>query len=233
MITQKITPYLWVEKDAKVVADYYLSIFKDGKLKDCRKFDSDESGNNAGIETALIEITGMEFSILAAGPLFKFNEAVSFVINTKDQAETDYYWEALTKNGGEEGSCGWCKDKYGLSWQVVPTEYFELIHSDDPIVREKAMKNTDRKNNFKDKSEIHNSMLQFFYKSENGENEITSSYHSHALSEYISSTDICTLLLYREFVEWKQHLVISEKEVSIFNLEQETLVTMKRIVGIK
>ena len=142
MIPQKITPYLWVEKDAKAVADYYLSIFKDGKLKDFRKFNSDESGNDAGIETAVIEIAGIVFSILAAGPLFKFNESVSFVINTKDQAETDYYWEALTANGGEEGSCGWCKDKYGLSWQVVPTEYFELIHSDDPKVREKAMKNT-------------------------------------------------------------------------------------------
>lgn len=139
---QKITACLWVEKDAKAVADYYLSIFKDGKLKDFHKFDSDESGNDAGLETAVIEIAGIEFSILAAGPLFKFNESVSFVINTKDQAETDYYWEALTANGGEEGSCGWCKDKYGLSWQVVPTEYFELIHSDDPKVREKAMKNT-------------------------------------------------------------------------------------------
>src|SRR5688572_10557556 len=77
MITQKIIPYLWVEKDAKAVADYYLSIFKDGKLKDFRKFNSDESGSDAGIETAVIEIAGMEFSILAAGPLFKFNEAVS------------------------------------------------------------------------------------------------------------------------------------------------------------
>ena len=142
MKPQKITPYLWVEKDAKAVAEYYLSIFKDGKLLDYRTFNSDESGNDVGIETAVIEIEGMEFSILAAGPLFKFNEAVSFVINTKDQAETDYYWEALTANGGEEGSCGWCKDKYGLSWQVIPTEYFDLIHSDDPKVREKAMKNT-------------------------------------------------------------------------------------------
>lgn len=139
---QKITPCLWVEKDAKAVANYYLSIFKDGKLKDFRRFDPNESGNDAGLETAVIEIAGIEFSILAAGPLFKFNEAVSFVINTKDQAETDYFWEALTSNGGEEGSCGWCKDKYGLSWQVVPTEYFELIHSNDPMVREKAMKNT-------------------------------------------------------------------------------------------
>lgn len=142
MVTQKITPYLWVEKDAKAVADYYLSIFKDGKLKDFRRFDSSETGNDAGIETAVIEIAGMEFSILAAGPLFKFNEAVSFVINTKDQAETDYYWDALTKDGGEEGSCGWCKDKYGLSWQVVPVEYFDLIHSDDQAVRGKAMRNT-------------------------------------------------------------------------------------------
>ncbi|MDX2068705.1 MAG: VOC family protein [Haliscomenobacter sp.] len=142
---QKITPYLWVEKDAKAVADYYLSIFKDGKLKDYRKFENPPNEFNpepSSFETAVIEIAGMEFSILAAGPLFKFNEAVSFVINTKDQAETDYYWNALTANGGEEGSCGWCKDKYGLSWQVVPTEYFELIHSDDPKVREKAMKNT-------------------------------------------------------------------------------------------
>lgn len=142
VVSQKITPYLWVEKDARAVADYYLSVFKDGKLKDFRKFDSSESGSEAGIETAVIEIAGMEFSILAAGPLFKFNEAVSFVINTKDQAETDYYWEALTKDGGEEGSCGWCKDKYGLSWQVIPTEYYALIHSEDPKVREKAMKNT-------------------------------------------------------------------------------------------
>src|ERR1044071_8165055 len=136
MITQKITPYLWVEKDAKAVADYYLSIFKDGKLKDFRKFDSDESGNDAGIETAVIEIAGMEFSILAACPLFKFNEAVSFVINTKDQAETDYYWDALTKNGGEEGSCGWCKDKYGLSWQVVPTQKFLFIKKKQLHIKE-------------------------------------------------------------------------------------------------
>lgn len=142
MTTQKITPCLWVEKDAKAVAEYYLSIFKTGKLKDFRQFNSDESGNEAGLETAVLEIEGMEFSILAAGPLFKFNEAVSFVINTKDQAETDYYWDALTKNGGEEGSCGWCKDRYGLSWQVVPTEYFDLIHSTDPKVRDKAMRNT-------------------------------------------------------------------------------------------
>lgn len=143
---QKITPCLWVDKDAKAVIDYYLSIFKDGKMKEYRQYknppEAIEQGGPDSFETAVMEIGEMEFSILAAGPYFKFNESVSFVINCKDQAEVDYYWDALTTNGGEEGPCGWCKDKYGLSWQVVPVEYFDLINSEDPIVRDKAMKNT-------------------------------------------------------------------------------------------
>lgn len=145
-IAQKITPCLWVEQDAKAVVDYYLSIFKDGTLKEYHRYENPpevkEMGGQDSFETAVMEIAGMEFSILAAGPFFKFNESISFVINCKDQAEVDYYWEALTANGGEESSCGWCKDKYGVSWQVVPVEYFDLINSDDPAVREKAMKNT-------------------------------------------------------------------------------------------
>ena len=139
-IMQKITPCLWVEtKDAKAVVDYYLSIFKEGKLKELRKYKNPPEEGGGDFETAIMEINGIEFNILAAGPFFKFNESVSFVINCKDQAEVDYYWNALTANGGEESSCGWCKDKYGLSWQVVPVEYFDLIHSDDHKVREKAM----------------------------------------------------------------------------------------------
>ncbi len=141
--TQKITPCLWVETtDAKAVVNYYLSIFKDGKLKEHHRYKNPPEAGGGDFETAVIEIQGMELSILAAGPFFKFNESVSFVINCKDQAEVDYYWAALTANGGKESSCGWCKDKYGLSWQVVPTEYFELINSNDPKVREKAIKNT-------------------------------------------------------------------------------------------
>lgn len=143
---QKITPALWVDKDAKAVVNYYLSIFKDGKLKEYHKYpnppEAKAQGGLDSFETAVMEINGMEFSILAAGPYFKFNESVSFVINCKDQAEVDAYWTALTTNGGEEGACGWCKDKYGLSWQVVPVEYFDLINSPDPAVRDKAMKNT-------------------------------------------------------------------------------------------
>jgi predicted 3-demethylubiquinone-9 3-methyltransferase (glyoxalase superfamily) len=143
MIKQKITPNIWVETtDAKAVADYYLSIFKDGKLKEHHKYTNPPEAGGGNFETAIIEIADMELSILAAGPFFKFNESVSLVINCKDQAEVDYYWNALTANGGQESSCGWCKDKYGLSWQVVPVEYFDLINSNDPAVREKAMKNT-------------------------------------------------------------------------------------------
>ncbi len=142
-ITQKITPSLWVETtDAKAVADYYLSIFKDGKLKEHHKYKNPPEAGGGDFETAIVEMNGMDFNILAAGPFFKFNESVSFVINCKDQAEVDYYWNALTTNGGQESSCGWCKDKYGLSWQVVPVEYFELINNPDSKIRDKAMKNT-------------------------------------------------------------------------------------------
>lgn len=100
MNAQKITPCLWVEKDAKAVADNYLSVFKDGKLKEFHRYenppDALEMGGEARFETAVIEVAGMEFSILAAGPYFTFNEAVSFVIHCKDQQEVDYYWGALT-----------------------------------------------------------------------------------------------------------------------------------------
>jgi predicted 3-demethylubiquinone-9 3-methyltransferase (glyoxalase superfamily) len=143
LISQKITPSIWVETtDAKAVADYYLSIFKEGKMKEHQKYTNPPEAGGSNFETALVEIAGMELSILAAGPFQKFNESVSFVVNCKDQAEVDYYWSALTANGGQESSCGWCKDKYGLSWQVIPVEYFSLINSTDPIVKEKAMKNT-------------------------------------------------------------------------------------------
>lgn len=146
MKTGKITPSLWVDADAQAVCDYYLSIFKDGRMKEIHRYknppEAIEHGGPEFFETATIEIGDLEFNILAAGPYFKFNEAVSFIIHCQDQEEVDYYWNALTANGGEESYCGWCKDKYGLSWQVVPVEYFNLINSDNSAVREKAMKNT-------------------------------------------------------------------------------------------
>lgn len=122
---QKITPCLWVEKDAKKAARYYLSIFKNGKLKSYNSF-KDLPPPSSDSDTAVINILGFDFQILAAGPMFKFNEAVSFVIVCKDQKEIDYYWKALSAKGGSEGPCGWLKDKYGLSWQIVPEIYFKL-----------------------------------------------------------------------------------------------------------
>jgi predicted 3-demethylubiquinone-9 3-methyltransferase (glyoxalase superfamily) len=134
MEKQKIMPCLWVAKDAKKVARYYLSIFKNGKLKSHATF-KDLQGPSSDTDTATIHILGMDFQILAAGPLFKFNEAVSFVITCKDQAEVDYYWKALTAKGGSEGPCGWLKDRYGLSWQVVPKQYFKLESSKNKAKR--------------------------------------------------------------------------------------------------
>ena len=92
--------------------------------------------------TGVFTLAGQKFMALDGGPLFKPNESVSFLVDCADQAEVDYFWDTITQNGGMESQCGWCKDKYGLSWQIVPVEYFELIHSEDPIVRDKALTNT-------------------------------------------------------------------------------------------
>ena len=139
MAMQKIIPCLWIEKDAKKAAEYYLSIFKNGELKSCKAYKNQE-GPSGDFDTATIHLLGMDFQILAAGPLFKFNEAVSFVVSCKDQAEVDYYWEALTADGGSEGPCGWLKDKYGLSWQIVPEQYFQLESDNDKAKQEYAFK---------------------------------------------------------------------------------------------
>jgi predicted 3-demethylubiquinone-9 3-methyltransferase (glyoxalase superfamily) len=138
MAMQKITPCLWVDKDAKKVARYYLSIFKKGKLKTYQAY-KNVPAPGRDFDAATIQILGMDFQILAAGPLFKFNEAISLVIRCKDQPEIDYYWKALTAKGGSEGPCGWLKDKYGLSWQVVPEEYFKLESHKNKAKREYAL----------------------------------------------------------------------------------------------
>lgn len=139
MATQKFMPCLWVEKDAKKVANYYLSIFKTGKLKSYKAY-KNVNGPNTFFDMAVMNLQGMDFQILAAGPMFKFTEAVSFVITCKNQKEVDYYWKALSNKGGSEGPCGWCKDKYGLSWQVVPAQYFKLENHKNKAKQEYAFK---------------------------------------------------------------------------------------------
>ncbi|MGN6213091.1 VOC family protein [Parafilimonas sp.] len=139
MAKQKIAPCLWIEKDAKKAAKYYLSIFKNGKMISYKAYKN--SGTPSGdFDVAEMELLGMKFQILAAGPMFKFSEAVSFVIFCKDQHEVDYYWKALTAKGGSEGPCGWCKDKYGLSWQVIPEQLYKLENHKEKAKQEYAFK---------------------------------------------------------------------------------------------
>jgi predicted 3-demethylubiquinone-9 3-methyltransferase (glyoxalase superfamily) len=116
-IKQKITPFLWLEKDAVAAAEFYTSIFKKSKIKNKTVLENTPSGS---VEIVTIELAGQEFTLMAAGPLFKFNESISFVVNCETQEEIDYYWEKLSADPASE-QCGWLKDKYGLSWQIYPT----------------------------------------------------------------------------------------------------------------
>lgn len=134
---QKITPCLWFEKELPSAIEYYKSIFKDN-LKVVYLGDQ-ETGPGGSYQFGTIELFGTKYDLLAAGPMFKFTEAISLTISCEDQEETDYYWNALTANGGMESMCGWCKDKYGLSWQIEPKRLRELSTSKDTEKRNHAM----------------------------------------------------------------------------------------------
>lgn len=136
-MTQKITPFLWFEKGAKEGAEFYVSVFgENSKINNVQTIDGTPSG---AIEIADFELRGNAFTIMAAGPFAKFNESVSFVIDCGDQEEVDYFWDILTKDGGEESQCGWLKDKYGVSWQVIPRRLNELTADPDKAKAGRAM----------------------------------------------------------------------------------------------
>ena len=123
---QRITPCLWFDDQAEEAANFYISVFKNSKIKEISHYTGEEpSGEKGSVLTVKFELDGEEFMALNGGPQFKFTEAVSFVINCDTQEEMDYYWAKLTADGGEEVQCGWLTDKYGLSWQVVPTKFDE------------------------------------------------------------------------------------------------------------
>ena len=128
MNTSKITPFLWFDKNLKEITSFYKSVFPSATITSNGELSDTPSGN---VEMATMEILGQKLSMMTAGPMFKFNEAISFVINCDNQEEIDYYWNALTANGGQESQCGWLKDKYGLSWQIVPSMMNELMSSGD------------------------------------------------------------------------------------------------------
>lgn len=133
---QKITPFLWFETGAKEAADFYVSVFgEDSNVVSVQNVSGTPSGT---IEIVTVMLRGQKFTLMAAGPFRKFNEAISFVIDCKDQAEIDYFWEKLSAIPAAE-QCGWLKDKYGVSWQVVPSELDDLFSDPD---KEKANRAT-------------------------------------------------------------------------------------------
>jgi predicted 3-demethylubiquinone-9 3-methyltransferase (glyoxalase superfamily) len=142
-ITQKITPFLWFDDKAEEAAKFYCSIFKNSRIEAITRYDEEAAkptGRPAGsVMTVKFQLEGQEFVGLNGGPHFKFTEAVSFVVNCEGQEEVDYFWSKLSA-GGEESQCGWLKDKFGLSWQVVPTILIEMLQDKDAAKAKRVTK---------------------------------------------------------------------------------------------
>jgi predicted 3-demethylubiquinone-9 3-methyltransferase (glyoxalase superfamily) len=136
----KITPFLWFDNNAEEAVNFYTSIFKNSKIVTIARYGDAGPGPKGSVMTASFTIEGQEFTALNGGPIFKFNESVSFVVHCKDQKEVDYYWEKLSSNSGKEVECGWLKDKFGLSWQIVPDILMEFLQDKDPVKSQRVMK---------------------------------------------------------------------------------------------
>lgn len=134
---QKITPFLWFDTQAEEAANFYVSLFKNSKVLGLTRYGDAGPGPKGSVMVAEFELDGQKFVGLNGGPLFKFTEAISLAINCTSQEEVDFFWQQLTADGGQESMCGWLKDKYGLSWQVVPARAIELLK--DPASAPKVM----------------------------------------------------------------------------------------------
>jgi predicted 3-demethylubiquinone-9 3-methyltransferase (glyoxalase superfamily) len=134
----KITPFLWFDNQAEEAANFYASIFPNSKIKVVNRYGAAGPGPKGSVMTVRFDLDGQEFTALNGGPVFKINEAVSFVIHCDGQAEVDHYLEKLT-DGGIEVQCGWLKDRYGVSWQVVPKQLLKAIADPDPARAKRAM----------------------------------------------------------------------------------------------
>jgi predicted 3-demethylubiquinone-9 3-methyltransferase (glyoxalase superfamily) len=135
---QKITPFLWFNNQAEEAMNFYVSVFKDSKVLSISRYGEGAPVPAGTVMTANFLIEGQQFTALNGGPVFSFTPAISFVIHCTTQAEVDHYWETLTK-GGEEVQCGWLKDKFGVSWQVVPEALGRLLNNPDPNKAQRAM----------------------------------------------------------------------------------------------
>jgi predicted 3-demethylubiquinone-9 3-methyltransferase (glyoxalase superfamily) len=131
----KITPFLWFDDNAEEAMNFYVSIFKNSKIVNLQRF-AGQGGKM--IVTGTFELDGQQFMALQAGPLFKFTEAISMFVNCETQEEVDYFWEKLTA-GGSESQCGWLKDKFGLSWQIVPSALGQMLGDKDPAKSKRVM----------------------------------------------------------------------------------------------
>jgi predicted 3-demethylubiquinone-9 3-methyltransferase (glyoxalase superfamily) len=139
MSLQKITPFLWFDHQAEEAARFYVSIFPNSKIVKTVRYGSAGPGPAGSVMTVDFVLEGQSFVALNGGPHFKFTEAISFVVSCLTQSEVDFYWEKLSADGGEV-QCGWLKDKFGLSWQIIPTRFLELISDPDPQKSQRVMK---------------------------------------------------------------------------------------------
>lgn len=135
---QKITPFLWFDDNAEEAASFYTSIFPDSKIVSISRYGEAGPGPAGTAMTVTFRLAGQEFIALNGGPQFRFTEAISFSVNCETQKEVDELWEKLSE-GGEEGQCGWLKDKYGLSWQINPTALAEMLNDPDPVKAQNVM----------------------------------------------------------------------------------------------
>jgi len=135
---QKITPFLWFDNQAEEAMNFYISIFKNSKIVSVSRYGDAGPGPKGTVMTATFQLNGQEFMVLNGGPEFKFTEAISFFVNCETQQEVDELWEKLSE-GGEKGRCGWLKDKYGVSWQIVPSALGELMNDQDPEKSKRVM----------------------------------------------------------------------------------------------
>jgi predicted 3-demethylubiquinone-9 3-methyltransferase (glyoxalase superfamily) len=138
--SNKIKPFLWFENQAEEAAKFYTSIFKNSKIGNIARYPEGSPGPAGTVMTIEFQLEGQDFIALNGGPIYKFNEAVSFSVECETQEEIDYYWERLLAGGGKPVQCGWLKDRYGLSWQVNPIFLAEVFASKDAKKAERVMK---------------------------------------------------------------------------------------------
>ena len=137
-IKQRITPFLWFDRQAEEAANFYVSIFPNSKVLSTSRYGEGGPGPKGTVMTVSFELDGLSCTALNGGPMFKFTEAISLVVHCETQAEVDHYWDKLSA-GGQQVQCGWLKDKYGLSWQIVPNALMEFIQDKDPAKSQRVM----------------------------------------------------------------------------------------------